>query len=130
MSAILSREARAARRRARVRRRLAIAARKRKLAQGAVVSATALLLLTSCGAVGQALEDSVSDQANMPKIEKDLAKGIKKQTSIKVSVECPTERVWKVGKSFKCVVISDATDERAMAIVTMEKDGEYVWNIQ
>ena len=54
------------------------------------LAATALLMLTSCGA----------SEVDIDVVEEDITSGVKEQLDVDATVDCPDQVDWETGKSF------------------------------
>ena len=58
------------------------------------LAATALLMLTSCGA----------SEVDIDVVEEDITSGVKEQLDVDATVDCPDQVDWETGKRFDCDV--------------------------
>lgn len=68
-------------------------------------------------------------EADITMIESEIESGIRRQTDLTATVECPSSIDWEVGRTFNC--IATASDgSRAAVEVTMENDdGDITWRV-
>lgn len=65
----------------------------------------------------------------MPSIERDIERMIKQRNGDRTDVQCPRSVEWEVGRTFRCVVNTPAGRSLTGASVTMEDDGEVIYEV-
>jgi Domain of unknown function (DUF4333) len=82
-------------------------------------AASALLLLTACGAT----------EVDVPALEDDIVKEVKAQADTDVEAQCPDQVDWEAGKSFTCDVEFDDGSTREVDVKMLDDDGQLEWNL-
>lgn len=89
------------------------------------VAAWLLIIVIAAPVVGSAI--TTAETFNRARVQADIAKGIKNQSGVAVTVDCPQEPSLNPGSRFQCVATAADGSTTPVTVIIQDRSGDYIW---
>jgi hypothetical protein len=89
------------------------------------VAAWLLIIVIASPVVGSAI--TTGAVFNQAQVQATIAKGIKNQTGVAVTVSCPSDPPLNPGSQFECVATADDGSTTSVTVTIQDRSGDIIW---